>query len=103
MLTDAEITWIVHGIASRLRAERVIVFGSYAKGSATGRSDLDLMVIADTALPMARRSCGIGPLLARTLVPVDVHVYTPEEIEAYGVESGSFIECVLRTGRVVFG
>jgi predicted nucleotidyltransferase len=94
---------IARGVAARLRARRVIVFGSYAKGIAAARSDVDLLVVADTVLPRALRACEVEPLLARTLVPVDVHVYTPEEIEAYGAELGSFIDCVLRTGRVVHG
>ncbi len=45
MLTSDEITEIVARVAARLRPQKVILFGSYAKGAATARSDLDLFVI----------------------------------------------------------
>lgn len=102
MLTPGEIDRVVRRVVTILRPTRVIMFGSYAKGSATIRSDLDLLVVADTTLPMTRRADDVQSVLARTLIPVDVHVYTPEEIEEYGAEPGSFIDSVLRTGKLVF-
>ena len=35
-------------IKQEYRAERVILFGSYAKGNATADSDVDLLVVAPT-------------------------------------------------------
>jgi len=102
MLRQTEIEALVARIVALLEPERVIVFGSYAKGVATPRSDLDLMVVKDTPLPPARRADGVRPLIERSLVPVDVHVYTPEEIEEYGREPLSFVDSVIKTGRVLY-
>ncbi|MBW8876244.1 MAG: nucleotidyltransferase domain-containing protein [Acidobacteria bacterium] len=102
MLTPAEIDILVRRIAARIRPQKMIVFGSYAKGTATIKSDLDLLVIKETDLPMASRADDLKPLLARVLIPVDVHVYTPEEVAEFGKEPLSFIQSILRTGRVVF-
>jgi predicted nucleotidyltransferase len=59
--------------------ERAVVFGSWARGTADGYSDLDLAAVIDTRLPPLER----GPLLAdvvrRLPVGVDLLVYTPEE------------------------
>jgi predicted nucleotidyltransferase len=102
MLTSQEVGDIVSRIVERVRPERIIVFGSYAKGVATARSDLDLLVVADTDLPMARRAEAVEPITSRYLTPVDVHIYTDEEVREYGTEPGSFLASVLATGIVLY-
>ena len=102
MLKEEEIKKLVDKIVNRIRPDKVIVFGSYAKGIATNRSDLDLFIIKDTHLPMSKRNEDIRPLLSNLLIGVDVHVYTPEEVEEYGSEEYSFVHSVLKTGKVVY-
>lgn len=102
MLTEHEITILVTRIAERARPERIVVFGSYAKGTATVGSDLDLLVVKDTHLPMSQRADDLRPIVAMSLIPVDVHVYTPEEVEEYGKEEFSFLRTLLRTGRTLY-
>jgi len=80
----------------------VILFGSYAKGRATMGSDIDLVVVRETDRPLPRRGDDIRPLLATSLVRVDLHVFTPDEMEEYGTDPSSFVGSVLATGRVVF-
>lgn len=102
MLTDEEIAELVDRIVARIQPQKVILFGSYAKRAATIRSDVDLLVIKDTDLPRARRADDLQPMLARSLIPVDVHVYTPEEVAQYGTDSFDFVSSVLRTGKTLF-
>lgn len=102
MLTQHELDVLVRRIADRTRPQRIIVFGSYAKGTATATSDLDLVLVKETCLPAGRRADELGPLLNSVLIPVDVHVYTPEEVEEYGREEFSFLHSVLRSGVTVF-
>ncbi len=102
MLTKTEIEMIVARIVERMQPQKVIIFGSYAKGTATIKSDLDIFIIKETELPPANRTVTLMPLLARVLIRVDVHVYTPEEVEAYSEEPFSFVNSVLKTGKTVF-
>ncbi len=102
MLTTAEIQGIVGRIVERVRPEQVIMFGSYAKGTAHPGSDLDLCVITDTPLSQARRADTLRPLLGSYLVPVDLHVHTPEELREYGKEPHSFLHSVLASGKVMY-
>ena len=102
MLTSREIESLVRRIVQRLRPRKVIMFGSYAKGTATARSDLDIFVMKDTDLPMGSRGQALGALLAAQLIPVDVHIYTLEEVEEYAKEPFSFVSSILSTGRVVY-
>lgn len=102
MLRDEEIEAIARMIADRIRPERIVVFGSYAKGRASPRSDLDLLIVTDTPLPPARRADDVRPLVAGRAVHVDIHVVTPEEVAEIGAEDGSFIASAIETGREVY-
>lgn len=100
MLTPIEIDTLVRRIVACIQPQKVIIFGSYAKGTATIRSDLDIFVIKETELPMGKRADDLTPILCNLLIPVDVHIYTPEEVEAYGQEQFSFVDTILKTGKL---
>jgi predicted nucleotidyltransferase len=102
MLTPTEIDMLVRGIVACIQPQKVILFGSYAKGTATIKSDLDIFVIKETELPMANRADDLRPILSHLLIPVDVHIYTPEEVEEYGKEQFSFVNIILKSGKTVF-
>jgi uncharacterized protein len=102
MFTAKEIDRLIRRIVSVMHPEQVIVFGSYAKGTSTIRSDLDIFVVQETDLPFARRADDLKPMLAQMLIPVDVHVYTPEEVAELGKEPWSFVNSILRTGKTLF-
>lgn len=102
MLTKTEINTLVERIVERIQPQKVILFGSYAKGTATIKSDLDIFIIKETELPPANRADVLKPLLANSLIRVDVHVYTPEEVEGYGEEQFSFVNSVIKSGKTVF-
>ncbi len=102
MLTDAEIEALIARLATRARPHRIIVFGSYAKGTATATSDLDLLVIRDTDRPMAQRADDLTPICNGYLIPIDLHVYTPEEVREYSKEDYHFLQTVVLTGKVVY-
>lgn len=102
MLSREEIQVLVDRIVSRTRPHKVVVFGSYAKGTATSKSDLDILLIRETDLPMARRAEEVAPLVSRPWLSVDVHVYTPEEVEEYAKDRFGFVRSALTSGWVVF-
>ena len=102
MLTPLEVEHLAARIAARIQPVRIVLFGSYAKGTPTTHSDLDLLVIRDTPLPMINRANDLRPIVSQFLVHVDVQVYTPEEIEEYGNEPGSFVHSVLTTGKTLY-
>jgi len=47
ILSLLQITRIVHAIASQYQVSKVVLFGSYAKGQANSKSDLDLYMVSD--------------------------------------------------------
>ena len=102
MLTEKEITQITEKIVGRIQPDMIIVFGSYAKGKATQKSDLDLFIIKETHLPKRQRDVDLKSIVAHLPINVDLHVYTPEEVREYGAEKYSFIHSILRTGKVIY-
>ncbi len=102
MITEEEILNLVEKIACRILPTKIMLFGSYAKGTATNRSDLDLFIIKNTHLPMLHRTEEVRALLPNLLVGVDVHIYTPEEVQEYGAEEYSFVHSVMKTGKILY-
>ena len=70
---------IVQRIVDRFDPERVILFGSHARGDATEQSDVDLLVVAEIDLPPRERFGAIRRLLADYPAAFDVYLKTPEE------------------------
>jgi len=81
----------------QMGAERIILFGSRARGEARRWSDADMLAVLPSDLPFVERMAEIY----RQLVPcgVDLLIYTPEEFT-----SGSlFIRRALQEGKVLYG
>lgn len=88
------------GIASN--AESIVLFGSYARGNARKESDVDLLIIAESDFPRFKRSCELYKLLRPYPFPMDLIVYTPEEIKKGKKSPISFVSRVLQEGEVVY-
>ena len=58
--------------------ERIILFGSRARGDADEHSDYDLVVIKRTTRPFLQRMRGMVPYLVAFGRPAEILVYTPE-------------------------
>jgi predicted nucleotidyltransferase len=80
--------------------ERVILFGSAARGDIGTHSDLDLLVVRRDDRRPIERSVDLAQR-ARPGVGLDLLVYTPEELEAARATS-SFVRRILAEGRVVY-
>ena len=81
--------------------EKIILFGSYAHGKPKADSDVDLLVIKTTADSFLERQKKIHMLL-KTIIPVDVFVFTPQEFET-GKMYNLFVKEAVQTGKIVYG
>ena len=81
--------------------EKIILFGSAARGDADEYSDLDVIVIKETDRRFVQRLVDAGALVSSPR-HVDIFVYTPDELEAMIEEENPFIESALRDGKVVY-
>jgi predicted nucleotidyltransferase len=87
-------------LARELRPERVILFGSLARGTGTRRSDIDLCLVWQTDLPPLERIGRVLSLLRDAPRPVEAVVYTPSELVR--MERSAFVRRILREGQVLY-
>ena len=92
---------IVQRVVEVAQPERVILFGSAARGDMGPHSDVDLLVVKDGA---NRR--GLSARIRRNLygvrAAVDVIVATPDDLERFKDSHGLVIKPALRDGKVVY-
>ena len=94
----------LRAIAERLRrdygAERVVLYGSYARGEAGPDSDLDLLVIAPSRERFFDRMASVLRLSRdlRAGLPLSPMVLTPEEVEQRLARGDQFVADILSSG-----
>lgn len=97
------IDFIGSRITKVLAPERIILFGSYAYGTPSRASDIDILVVVKkSSLPRYKRSIPIYKELAGLFIPKDLLVYTEDEIEEWSEVPQSFITTICRRGRVIY-
>lgn len=81
---------------------KVILFGSFAKGRQTRKSDIDLILIQDTDKRYFDRFEGILVDLYQSLRgrDIEVFIYTPKEFES--ISQRKFIQTAVAEGRVIY-
>jgi len=78
--------------------EKILLFGSAARGEQDEASDLDLIIIKRTSQRFVERMLSV-PLLP---VPADVFVYTPEEFAQMQKDENPFLLSALRDAVVLY-
>ena len=82
-LTEELLGEIVRRIVEGAHPERIILFGSHAYGTPRRDSDVDLIVVKRDVVSKRRESVRIRRLLRGILLPFDIIVIRPEELEFY--------------------
>jgi predicted nucleotidyltransferase len=97
---------LLHAMIERIEAiarpERVILFGSRARGDARSDSDFDLLVIAESDEPRYRRAAPLYAALADVPVEADVMVYTPAEVDEWRAVPQAFVTTAIREGHILY-
>jgi predicted nucleotidyltransferase len=101
MIDSNKINEVVSRIASKFNPERIILFGSHASGNSNIDSDLDLLIIQETELPMHKRGLDIRLALIGTMIPMDLLVYTKTEFEEEKKKKYSFISSAIKNSKVL--
>jgi len=92
---------VIRKIVEGYDPEKIIIFGSYARGEWTEDSDLDVLVVKETdRRPFERIGAVSGSCWPRKL-PVDIVVKTPKEIEDELQQKQLFTREIMREGVLV--
>ena len=82
--------------------ERLVLFGSYAKGTARPDSDVDLLIVADLVGEPAVHLRRARQLVADSFPVIDVVICTPEDFDNAETAPSPFLHSVLGSGITVY-
>ncbi len=101
-VTEELLQEVVRRILAAGSPERVILFGSHARGDTHPYSDLDLLIIEESDQPRSGRCARYAKVLAGVYPERDVVAWTPEEVSAWADVPNAFITTALREGRALY-
>jgi len=94
---------IVKRIADNYQPDKIILFGSYAYGSPTPESDIDLFIIKDENKKRIDRSCEVMRLLREIKgVSIEPIVFTNAELQERLKLEDDFILEIVNKGKVLY-
>ena len=100
--TEAAIAEMVRRIVARFDPEKIILFGSHARGETTRGSDVDLLVVMPVNGSRRQKMIEIGLELAGIGVAEDVFVTRPEDFEWRKEIAGTIERPAYREGKVLY-
>src|SRR3990172_8501477 len=88
---------VVQKIGKNLKPQKIILFGSYARGNPRPESDVDLLVVMDAPKQSLdiRRHLGV-------MFGLDLVVYTPKRLKERVDMGDWFLRDVLKEGKVLY-
>lgn len=100
-----DITLLIKRLAPILKRhdiQKAILFGSLARGEASLRSDVDLILVQNTDRRFLERYDGILLEISKVVADrdVDLLIYTPDELNK--LASRRFFKQIFREGRVIY-
>nr|VFK56090.1 MAG: Nucleotidyltransferase domain-containing protein [Candidatus Kentron sp. TC] len=93
---------MVHRIVDAFHPDRIILFGSHARGDAIPESDVDLLVVMPMRGSRRRLAVEIGVALADVPIPKDVVATTPEDFAWRKDVTGTVEYPAAHEGRVLY-
>ena len=92
----------VRRIVDAFHPNRIVVFGSYARGEAGPGSDLDLFIEMESVLRPIERGVRVREVLSDVRYPLDVAVYTPADVADARTRFGNLMSYIDAEGVVVY-
>jgi len=102
MITKDLVNKILTKIIRSFHPQKIILFGSHAWGKPDEDSDLDLFVIMESDLRRDERARRISKLFSNRTFPLDIIVYTSEEVELSLSRGNPFTKEILTKGEILY-
>lgn len=89
-------------IVGRFHPDKIILFGSHAKGNAGPDSDVDLLVVMPAPCAKRQKQIDIRLAIRDIHMPKDIIVVTSDDLEKYRNVVGTIIYPALREGKSLY-
>ena len=93
---------IVRRLVKAVDPDRIILFGSWARGDARPDSDVDLLIIKDSDQPAHRRTIPAYLALRGLGVPKDIIWRTPDEVGDWSAVANYVTTRAVREGKILY-
>lgn len=102
-ITSELIDYIVEKIVREIQPEKIVLFGSYARGEVNRSSDLDLLIIKDDKQSSREIRRRVDSLLRGRRFAVDLLVRKPKEIEwNMKAQNPFYLHHIFKDGKVLY-
>jgi predicted nucleotidyltransferase len=101
-LTPQAIEELVHRIVEVVHPQRIILFGSAARGDMRPDSDIDVLVVMPEGVHRRRTAQELHERLFGFPLPVDILVATTVDLEKHKDNLGLIYHRILREGREIY-
>jgi predicted nucleotidyltransferase len=102
-ISEKDILEMANRITQAAQPVKVILFGSYARGTALAHSDVDLLIIARDPVAKRKEATRLRALLRDFRVPIDIVVIGQAFADRYWDIPGSVLYPAFREGKVLYG
>jgi len=99
---NVQIDRMVRRISRKFRPDRIILFGSRARGDSKPGSDVDLLVIMTVRGSLRKKRVELRLAVHDIQVPKDILVVRPEDAEVQKDIPGTIVRYALREGRTLY-
>ena len=90
--------------------EKIILFGSYARGNAKKDSDIDLLIIKKTKKSKSQRTDEVFDLIYNKKdfgkeifdTPIEPHIYNPKEMKERLSLGDFYLKEILAQGKIIY-
>jgi len=93
---------IVRRLVDQIDPDKIILFGSRARGQRHAQSDVDLLIVKSSQEPRHKRAGRAHRALIGVGIPVDILWYTPEEAAACSRLRQHVASRALREGQILY-
>jgi predicted nucleotidyltransferase len=102
MISDETIQKAARLLGDAAKPARVVLFGSYARGEPREDSDVDFLVVEPAMKNRLKEIVRLRQVLRPFRIPVDILVYTEEEVRKRKDWCSGALYWALREGKVLY-
>ncbi len=92
---------VVKQIVEKFKPEKIILFGSYARGNPRSESDVDLLVVMETPLKSVQQAIQICQQIEYQF-GLDLIVHTPKHLAERMQMGDWFLRGIVKEGKVLY-
>jgi len=102
MTKEKEIKRITDVIVEKYQPEKIYLFGSFAWGTPTKNSDVDIFVVKRSKKSSIEMMQEVYEIIFGVSGAVDVLVYTPEQLEIRKELGDPFVLRIINNGKLLY-